>query len=167
MSLAGSASRSGPVLARLVSLLRNIAAVNSAIVRVFAFLRRDSAAAGSAAGDLRASAAIPTSPGDVAVAAAQSNPKLEREQLIRRRWAETGVKMWNAMLHGAGQASLNIQGSVDLLPPAPGETGRRYDKLEYALVDGLIMCEGVAIDPPKGHQTLPPQNAARPDFMLL
>jgi hypothetical protein len=101
------------------------------------------------------------------VAAAQSNPKLERDQLIRRRWAETGVKMWNARLHGAGQASLNIQGSVDLLPPAPGETGRRYDKLEYALVDGLIMCEGVAIDPPKGHQTLPPQNAARPDFMLL
>jgi hypothetical protein len=165
MSLADSASRSGPVLARLASLLRNIAAVNSAIIRVFAFLRRDSAAAGSPAGDLRASAA--TSSSDVALAAAQSNPKLEREQLIRRRWAETGIKMWNARLHAAGQASLNIQGSVELLPPAPGETVRRYDKLEYALVDGLIMCEGVAVDPPKGHQTLPPQNAARPDFMLL
>ncbi|MGZ3235691.1 MAG: hypothetical protein ACXU7O_13430, partial [Croceibacterium sp.] len=46
-----------------------------------------------------------------------------REQLIRRRWAETGIKMW------AGQGALNIQGSAELLPAEPGGTRREYDRL--------------------------------------
>lgn len=87
----------------------------------------------------------------------ETDDQPEREKLIRRRWAETGIKMWNPDVHGAGHAALNIQGSVELLPPSPGETLRRYDKLEFKLirsyVDGQavdqIVCEGVVVDPPK------------------
>jgi len=63
--------------------------------------------------------------------------------------------MWNPDVHGAGHAALNIQGRVELLPPKPGETLPRYDKLEFKLVrawvDGQelsqIVCEGVVVDP--------------------
>ena len=65
-----------------------------------------------------------------------------REQLIRRRWAETGIKMW------AGQGALNIQGSAELLPLQPGATRREYDRLEFRLIAGDIVCEGVVVDPP-------------------
>lgn len=66
-----------------------------------------------------------------------------REQLIRRRWAETGIKMW------AGQGALNIQGSAELLPAQPGGTRREYDRLEFRTIAGDIVCEGVVVDPPK------------------
>ena len=80
-----------------------------------------------------------------------------REKLIRRRWAETGIKMWNPDVHGTGRAALNIQGGLGLLPPKPGETAPQYDKLEFKLIrsgaDGhaveRIMCERVVVDPPK------------------
>jgi hypothetical protein len=35
-----------------------------------------------------------------------------------------------------------------LLPPKPGETIRTRDKLEFRLIEGRIVCEGVAVDPP-------------------
>ena len=65
-----------------------------------------------------------------------------REQLIRRRWAETGIKMW------AGLGALNIQGSAELLPLQPGATRREYDRLEFRLIAGDIVCEGVVVDSP-------------------
>jgi hypothetical protein len=65
-----------------------------------------------------------------------------REQLIRRRWAETGIKMW------AGLGALNIQGSAELLPLQHGATRREYDRLEFRLIAGDIVCEGVVVDPP-------------------
>ena len=68
----------------------------------------------------------------------------DRAALIRQRWAETGIRMWNPRLHGAGDATLNIQGRVGLLPPAPGETMPRYDKLEFRMLGGQIVCEGVS-----------------------
>jgi hypothetical protein len=68
-----------------------------------------------------------------------------REQLIRRRWTETGIKMW------AGLGALNIQGSAELLPLKPGATRREYDRLEFRLIAGDIVCEGVIVDPP-GHR---------------
>ena len=91
-----------------------------------------------------------------AVVEPETDDQPEREKLIRRRWAETGIKMWNPDVHGAGRAALNIQGRVELLPPEPGETLPRYDKLEFKLVrsciDGQevnqIVCEGVVVDPP-------------------
>jgi hypothetical protein len=81
----------------------------------------------------------------------------EREKLIRRRWGETGIKMWNPDLHGTGGAALNIQGGLGLLPPKPGETAPQYDKLEFRLIRSdaggqaieQIMCERVVLDPPK------------------
>lgn len=77
----------------------------------------------------------------------------DRTALIRQRWAETGIRMWNPRLHGTGEAALNIQGSVGLLPPAPGETMPRYDKLEFKMLGGQIICEGVIVEaPPQANQ---------------
>lgn len=77
----------------------------------------------------------------------------DRAALIRQRWAETGIRMWNPRLHGTGDAALNIQGSVGLLPPAPGETMPRYDKLEFNMLGGQIICEGVIVEaPPQANQ---------------
>ena len=97
------------------------------------------------------------SSGDFAVAGPKLNDQSEREELIRRRWSETGIKMWNPDVHGAGQAALNIQGRVELLPVKPGEMLPRYDKLEFKMVRSYvngqavncIVCEGVVVDPPK------------------
>lgn len=72
----------------------------------------------------------------------------DRAALIRQRWAESGIRMWNPRLHGTGEATLNIQGSVGLLPPAPGETMPRYDKLEFKMLGGQIVCEGVIVEAP-------------------
>ncbi|MCK1758810.1 hypothetical protein IVA78_27480 [Bradyrhizobium sp. 137] len=72
----------------------------------------------------------------------------DRAALIRQRWAETGIRMWNPRLHGTGDATLNIQGSVGLLPPATGETMPRYDKLEFKMLGGQIICEGVTVEAP-------------------
>ena len=56
--------------------------------------------------------------------------------------------MWNPRLHGTGDATLNIQGRVELLPPAPGENLPRYDKLEFKMLGGQIVCEGVIVEAP-------------------
>ncbi len=83
----------------------------------------------------------PVASAEVAPAPAYNPPT--REQLIRRRWAETGIKMW------AGLGALNIQGSAELLPLMPGGARREYDRLEFRLIAGEIVCEGVVVDPPK------------------
>ncbi len=72
----------------------------------------------------------------------------DRAALIRQRWAETGIRMWNPRSHGAGNATLAIQGRIQLLPPADGETMPRYDKLEFRLLGGQIVCEGVIVEAP-------------------
>jgi len=72
----------------------------------------------------------------------------DRTALIRQRWTESGIRMWNPRLHGTGEATLNIQGSIGLLPPAPGETMPRYDKLEFKMLGGQIVCEGVIVEAP-------------------
>ena len=36
---------------------------------------------------------------------AETNDQSDREKLIRRRWLETGIKMWNPDHHGAGHAA--------------------------------------------------------------
>ena len=95
--------------------------------------------------------AILESTGDIPIAAPKPNDEESvREKLIRQRWAETGIKMWNPNVRGAGQAALNIQGRVELLPPSPGGTLPRYDKLSFDLIGSHIVCEGVVVDLPKG-----------------
>lgn len=86
---------------------------------------------------------------------AKAAEPVDRATLIRQRWAETGIRMWNPRLHGAGDATLNIQGRVELLPPAPGETMPRYDKLEFKMLGGQIICEGVIVEAPTpaGHRS--------------
>ncbi len=79
---------------------------------------------------------------------ARATEPADRAELIRQRWAETGIRMWNPRLHGTGDATLNIQGRVELLPPAPGETMPRYDKLEFRMLGGQIVCEGVIVEAP-------------------
>ena len=95
---------------------------------------------------------IPESPAPKTPNPRKSRPKVaepvDRAALIRQRWAETGIRMWNPRLHGTGDATLNIQGSVGLLPPAPGETMPRYDKLEFKMLGGQIVCEGVIVETP-------------------
>lgn len=78
----------------------------------------------------------------------------ERPQLIRRRWAETGIKLWNAEAHGTGRLALRIQGQVELLPPAPGETMPIYDCLEFRMVEQSIVCDGVVVDAPVHRRVL-------------
>ena len=97
------------------------------------------------------------SPSDHAIALPKANDPPDREELIRRRWLETGIKMWNPDHHGAGLAALNIQGRAELLTPKPGETLPGYDTLEFKTVQSYvngevinqIVCEGVVVDPPK------------------
>lgn len=72
----------------------------------------------------------------------------DRAALIRQRWTETGIRMWNPRLHGTGDATLNIQGRIGLLPPEPGETMPRYDKLEFKMLGAQIVCEGVIVEAP-------------------
>ena len=94
---------------------------------------------------------------DHAIAGPETDDQSDRERLIRRRWLETGIKMWNPDRHGAGHASLNIQGRAELLPPKPGETLPGYDTLEFKIVQSYVngeavnqvVCEGVVVDPPK------------------
>lgn len=81
-------------------------------------------------------------------ARAKAAEPADRAALIRQRWAETGSRMWNPRLYGTGEAALNIQGRVGLLPPAPGETMPRYDKLEFRMLGGQIVCEGVIVEAP-------------------
>lgn len=89
----------------------------------------------------------PKSPG-VPKARAKVVEPPDRAALIRQRWAETGIRMWNPRLHGTGDAALNIQGRIGLLPPEPGETMPRYDKLEFKMLGGQIACEGVIVEAP-------------------
>jgi hypothetical protein len=88
---------------------------------------------------------------DHAIAVPETNDQSEREKPIRRRWTETGIKMWNPDVHGAGHAALNIQGRTELLPPKSGGTLPGYDTLEFKMVRScvngqtanLIVCESV------------------------
>lgn len=161
MSLAEQVSKPFPVLTRLLAVLRDMAAVRFVVAWVTALLR------GHALGDHlpvggfldptpgaahntldRPAAASPVSHNFVVAKPEPDDRFSEREQLIRRRWSETGVKMWNPGFHGAGRAALNIQGRVGVLPVSPGERLPAYDKLEFRLIGLLIVCEGVVVDPP-------------------
>jgi hypothetical protein len=157
------------IFTKLVVMLRNIPAMQFAFAKFAALLRSDKGngesliskflgeAPGVTGNSVDQHVATLKSSGDFAVAGPKSNDQSEREELIRRRWTETGIKMWNPDVHGAGHAALNIQGRVELLPVKPGETLPGYDKLEFKMVRSYIngqavnriVCEGVVVDPPK------------------
>jgi hypothetical protein len=160
MSHAEHASKPLPVLTKLAVLLRSIPAVQFVLAKFAALLRGEKVSdkpliskfLGDAPGVTNNTAdqhlAILKSTGDIVIAVPKPKDQSEREKLIRRRWTETGIKMWNPDVHGAGHAALNIQGRIELLPPKPGVTLPGYDKLEFKLIGGRIVCEGVIVDPP-------------------
>jgi hypothetical protein len=163
MSHAEYFSRPFPLVAKLAAMLRNNAAMQFVFARFSGLLRSHKSSdeplvspflgeipgPGEMPSDANADLplAAPELSGESAMAL-QSDPS-ERENLIRRRWAETGIKMWNPNIQAAGHATLNIQGRADLLPAKPGATRREYDRLEFKLMAGQIACEGVVVDPPK------------------
>jgi hypothetical protein len=185
MSQAEYFSKPLPVLSKLADVLRQFPAVQSVFARIAALWRGNKSPAEPRAGDVavgppavseRAAervAVVPEPPavsenpvervavvaeqaGAAAVAKPETDPKSARQDLIRRRWAETGIKMWNPDVHGAGKAALSIQGGAALLPPKEGETMPRYDRLEFRMVRSevegqadQIVCEGVVVDPPR------------------
>jgi hypothetical protein len=159
MSRVEYASKPVPVLTKLVLVLRHVPAIKFVLARFAALLRRDQRSSELLDGKLPGEIpgvigspdrhlAVSEPPCGQAIVTPASDGRSEREKLIHRRWTETGIKMWNPNFHGAGLAALNIQGGVELLPVKPGETLPGYDKLEFRLIEGLIACEGIFVDPP-------------------
>jgi hypothetical protein len=160
---------------KLLPMLRNIPAMQLVFAKFAALLRSGksiisklfSKSSGIAGNTVDQHRATLKSSGDFEVAGPELNDQSgsnqsEREKLIRRRWTETGMKMWNPDVHGAGHAALNIQGRVELLPVKSGETLSGYDKLEFKMVRSCIngqavnriVCEGVVVDPPKRRRNM-------------
>ncbi len=153
------------VLTKLAAMLRIVPAVQLVFAKFAALLRSKESGeplaseflgeASDVTVDQHTAVLQPSS--DHAISAPETNGWSEREQLIRRRWSETGIKLWNPDFHGAGHAALNIQGQSKLLPPKPGEKLPRFDTLECKMVRSnvngqavdRIVCEGVVVDPPK------------------
>jgi hypothetical protein len=169
MSRVEFASKPVPVFAKLAVVLRNIPAMQFVLGKLAALLRKDKTRTDQLntrfvdeTPDITESpgqqfAVIEQSAGS-AIAAPPANDQSERKNLIRRRWAETGIKMWNPDVHGAGHAALGIQGGVELLPPKAGDTLPQYDRLEFKLIEGRIVCEGVVVEPPKSRRAKRPAN---------
>jgi hypothetical protein len=156
------------VLTKLAAMLRIVPAVQLAFAKFVTLLRSKESVEPlaseflSEASDVRRSTvdqhtAVLQPSGNRAISAPEAIGWSEREQLILRRWSETGIKLWNPGFHGAGHAALNIQGRSKLLPPNPGEKSPRYDTLEFKMVRSnvngqaadRIVCVGVVVDPPK------------------
>jgi hypothetical protein len=155
------------VLTKLAAMLRSVPAVRLVFAKFEALLREESGeplaseflgeASGVTINTVDRHAAVLQPSSDHTIAVPETNDQSEREKLIRRRWTETGIKMWNPDVHGAGHAALNIQGRTELLPPKSGETLPGYDTLEFKMVRSyvneqtvnLIVCEGAVVDPPK------------------
>jgi hypothetical protein len=174
------ASKSLPAFTKLAVMLRNIPAVQFVFAKFAALLRSNKGSGEPLISEFFYEApsvtrntvdqhsAVLKPSSDQAIAAPETNDESEREKLIRRRWSETGIKMWNLDFHGAGHAALNIQGRSKLLPPKPGETLPRYETLEFKMVRSnvngqavnRIVCEGVVVDPPK-RRKYPSRRAAR------
>ena len=142
------------VLTKLAAMLRNVPAVPFVFAKFAALLRNNES--GEASGVITSTvdqhAAVLQPSSDHAIAVPETNDQSEREKLIRRRWTETGIKMWNLDVHGAGHAALNIQGWTELLPPKSGETLSGYDTLEFKMVRSCVngrTANLVVVDPPK------------------
>jgi hypothetical protein len=123
MSHAEYASKPVPVFTKLAVMLRNFPAVQLVIAKFAALLRRDRGsgepliskflgAAPSVNRNTVDHVAILKSSRDLAIPTKSNDDQSEREKLIRRRWAETGIKMWNPNVHGAGHAALQNMRSI-------------------------------------------------------
>src|SRR5712691_1943689 len=95
------------VLTKLAAMLRNVPAVQFVFSKFAALLRNNES--GEASGVITSTvdqhAAVLQPSTDHAIAVPETNDQSEREKLIRRRWTETGIKMWNPDVHGAWTCS--------------------------------------------------------------
>ena len=107
---------------KLAAMLRIVPAVQLAFAKFVALLRSKESVEPLASEFLSEASDVPRSTVDqpTAISVPETIGWSEREQLILRRWSETGIKLWNPDFHGAGRAALNIQGQSKLLPPKPG-----------------------------------------------
>src|SRR5260370_31284555 len=131
MSHAEDFSKPLPVFIKLADLVRNLPGVQFIFTKVAALLRGNRGRGEPLISDFPGEspnvtrdtvdqdAAVLKPPSNHAIAEPEINDQSEREKLIRRRWAESGIKMWNPDVHGARHAPLNIQGRVELLPANP------------------------------------------------
>jgi hypothetical protein len=83
-----------------------------------------------------------------------THAKIEREALIRRRWKDSGVMLWQQDVHGEGLAPLKIEAQTVMAAPARrGQPPPEPDILEFKLVRSFmtgkpvdrIVCEGVVV----------------------
>ena len=126
MGHAEYASKSLAVLMKLAAMLRIVRAMQFVLDKLAALLRgkrSDELLADEfldEASCLTRSAVVQRAP--VLQPSSEAAPKTNepaREQLIHRRWLETGIKMWNPDHHGAGHAALNIQGQASCCHRSP------------------------------------------------
>src|SRR5258708_13884594 len=138
------------LLTKLAVMLRNVPAVQFVFAKFAALLRSNKGSGEPLISDFPGEAPavnrnmadddvdVSKPSSNRAIAAPETNDQSEREKLIRRRWLETGIKLWNPDFHGAGHAALNIQGRSKLLPPKPGGKLPRYDTLEFNVVRSYV-----------------------------
>jgi hypothetical protein len=78
------------------------------------------------------------------------------EQFVRRRWNETGIKLWNPDFHAAGLSPLRIPGQNEGPDNAGSDEVPLPQVLEFRTIRAWwgnqpvdsIVCEGVIVDPP-------------------
>src|SRR5664279_5221431 len=107
MALIEYASRPFPIFAKLAVMLRNLPAVQFVFVKGWAPLRSDKTygeplisdfldeVPGVSRSALDQPVATLKPPCEITIPKPTSSDQSEREKLIRRRWVETGIKMWN------------------------------------------------------------------------
>src|SRR5665647_75772 len=109
MSHAEYASRPIPVFTKLAVMLRNLPAVQFVVAKFANLLRSNKTDDETQVSQFLGDAALDDAPrvseeaadfaelkpvGQSSAAAPEANDRSDRERLIRRRWAETGIKMW-------------------------------------------------------------------------
>jgi hypothetical protein len=101
------ASKSVAAFTKVGVMLRNIPAVQFVFARFAALLRSNKGrgeplisefldeASGITRNTVDQHAAVLNPSSNHEIVAPETNDRFEREKLIRRRWSETGIKMWN------------------------------------------------------------------------
>jgi hypothetical protein len=133
--------------AKLGRLLRNFPALQFVVAKIAGLIRKHQAKQPGASGarafkGFKSGGSFANAIGGIDVS------QSEREKLIRRRWLETGIRMWNPDVYGT---ALNIQGHEGVLPMKQGQALPSYDELTFKLIGSRIVCEGVVVDPPSQH----------------
>jgi hypothetical protein len=82
------------------------------------------------------------------------------EQFVRRRWNESGIKIWNPDFHGFGRSPLRIPGHSRKSDDQSCDEPILPEVLEFRMVRAWwgnqpidsIVCEGVIVEPPRNRE---------------